>query len=310
MSAPAARTLRAHLLLLAVVCIWGSTFVLVKSALTDISPLLFNLIRMSLAFACLALLYRGHLGRITPQAVGSGAVIGFCLAMGYQFQTAGLRLTTPSKSAFITGMVVVLVPILSAIPVLRPRHARSPRWNAWCGALTAFVGIVLLTTPAGAGLDFRSIHLGDLLTFGCALGFSLHVLALAHLAPRFPFEQLAILQIGFCAVFMGASMPLLEHPWVHWSPRVVVALLVTAVLATAVAFAVQSWAQRWLPATHTALILAMEPVFAWLTSFLFLGERLGRRGATGALLILLGIAVTEFIPAAVQPTAHEGVSLT
>jgi len=309
MSAASGRSLRAHLLLLAVVCIWGSTFVVVKDALTGISPLLFNLIRMTLAFLCLALLYRGHLGRINRRTLAGGAAIGFCLALGYQFQTAGLRLTTPSKSAFITGMVVVLVPILSAIPILRPRNARSPRWNAWCGALTAFVGIVLLTTPAGAGLDFRSINLGDLLTFGCALGFSLHVLALAHLAPRFPFEQLAILQIGFCAAFMAASLPLFEHPWVHWSPRVVVALLVTAVLATAVAFAVQSWAQRFLPATHTALILATEPVFAWLTSFLFLGERLGRRSATGALLILLGIALTEFVPASVQPTAHEGVSL-
>jgi drug/metabolite transporter (DMT)-like permease len=171
------------------------------------------------------------------------------------------------------------------------------------------VGIVLLTTPAGSISGFRNVNPGDLLTFGCALGFSLHVLALAHLAPRFPFEQLAILQIGFCAAFMAVSLPLLEHPWIRWSPRLLVALAITAVLATAVAFAVQSWAQRYLPATHTALIMAMEPVFAWLTSFLFLGERLGRRGTTGALLILAGIAVTEFIPSPVQPTAHEGVPL-
>ena len=175
--------------------------------------------------------------------------------------------------------------------------------------MVAFIGIVLLTTPAGAGFDFRSIGIGDLLTLGCALGFSLHVLALAHLSPRVPFEQLAILQVGFCALFMAASMPLLEHPWIHWSPRVVIALLVTAVLATATAFTVQSWAQKHLPATHTALILALEPVFAWLTSFFFLGERLSRRGALGALLILAGIALTELLPQPVQPSAHEGVPL-
>lgn len=310
MSQIQSRSLRAHLLLLAVVCIWGSTFVVVKDALADVSPLLFNFIRMTLATVCLALLYRRHFGRMTRKAVVSGAIIGFCLAMGYQFQTAGLRLTTPSKSAFITGMVVVLVPVLMVIPRLRPSGARIPRWNAWCGALIAFAGILLLTTPAGALGDFRSINPGDLLTFGCALGFSLHVLALAHLAPRFPFEQLALLQVGFSAIFMAISMPLLEHPWIHWSGRLVLALFITAVLATAVAFAVQSWAQRFLPATHTALILAMEPVFAWITSFLVLGERLGRRGATGALLILAGIALTELIPAAVQPTAHEGVPLS
>jgi drug/metabolite transporter (DMT)-like permease len=303
------RKLRAHFLLLAVVAIWGATFVVVKDALADVSPLLFNLMRMALAFVCLALLYRGHLGRIDRRALAAGAVIGFCLAMGYQFQTAGLRLTTPSRSAFITGMVVVLVPLLSAIPGLRPRTSRSPGWNAWCGAVTAFIGIVLLTTPAGAAFNFRSINPGDLLTFGCALGFSLHVLALAHLAPRFPFEQLAILQIGFCTAFMAVSLPLLEHPRIHWSSRVVVALLVTAALATAVAFAVQSWAQQYLPATHTALILALEPVFAWITSFLVLGERLSRRSGSGALLILAGIALTEFVPAPVQPTSHEGVPI-
>lgn len=307
--APAVRSvsLRAHLLLIGVVAIWGATFVVVKDALSDVSPLLFNLVRMLLAFACLALFYRGHFGRMDRRSLVAGAAVGFCLAMGYQFQTAGLRLTTPSKSAFITGMVVVLVPVLSAIPFLRPRGTRAPHWNAWIGALIAFIGILLLTTPPGAGFDFRSIGIGDALTFGCALGFSLHVLALAHLSPRIPFEQLAILQVGFCALFMAASMPLLEHPWIHWSPRVVAALLVTAVLATAAAFTVQSWAQKHLPATHTALILALEPVFAWLTSFLFFGERLNRRSGSGALLILIGIVVTEFLPLPVQPSSHEGV---
>jgi drug/metabolite transporter (DMT)-like permease len=302
------RSLRAHVLLISVVAIWGSTFVVVKDALSDISPLLFNLIRMTLAFACLALFYRGHFGRMNRRSLLAGAIVGLCLAMGYQFQTAGLRLTTPSKSAFITGMVVVLVPLLCAIPGLRPRASHAPRWNAWGGAIVAFLGIVLLTTPPGSGFDFRSIGLGDLLTFGCALGFSLHILALAHLSPRVPFEQLAVLQVGFCAVFMAASLPLLEHPWIHLSLRVVIALLVTAVLATAAAFTVQSWAQKHLPATHTALILALEPVFAWITSFLFAGERLSHRGATGAVLILAGIALTEFLPLPIQPSSHEGLA--
>jgi drug/metabolite transporter (DMT)-like permease len=141
------------------------------------------------------------------------------------------------------------------------------------------------------------------------LGFSLHVLALARLSPTGAFEQLAVLQIGFCTVFMGLTMPLVEHSWIHWTPRVVVALLITAVLATALAFTIQSWAQQFLPATHTALILALEPVFAWITSFLVLGERLSLRASLGALLILGGIGLTELVPGRVQPTAHEGVPL-
>ena len=303
------RSLRAHVLLIAVVFIWGATFVLIKNALQDISPLLFNLIRMTIAFACLAMVYRSHWKHITPRALWLGAMVGFCLAMGYQFQTAGLRLTTPSKSAFITGLVVVLVPLLSAIPFLRTRDAHAPRWNVYLGALLAFGGIVLLTTPAHVGFEFAAINLGDLLTLGCALGFALHVLALAHAVSHVPFTQLALLQIGFCAVFMAVSEPLLEHPHIHWTLRVVIALLIAALLATAAAFTIQTWAQQFLPATHTALILALEPVFAWITSFLVLGERLNLRASSGALLILAGIACTEFLSNRIQPAAHEVVPL-
>jgi drug/metabolite transporter (DMT)-like permease len=301
--------MRAHLLLFAVVFVWGSTFVLVKSALQDASPLLFNFLRMALAFACLAVFYRRHLRQLSPRTLLGGAAVGLFLAMGYQFQTAGLRLTTPSKSAFITGLVVVLVPLLSAIPLLRPPGTHLPRWNAWCGALAAFTGIVLLTTPAGSAFDFRSIHTGDLLTLGCSLGFSLHVLALAHLSRKVPFEQLAVLQIGFAALFMAASMPVFERPWIHWTSHLVAALLIAALLATAAAFTIQSWAQQFLPATHTALILAFEPVFAWLTSFLLMGERLSLRAGMGALLVMAGIGLTELLPAPIQPTSHEGVPL-
>ncbi|TCK73580.1 drug/metabolite transporter (DMT)-like permease [Acidipila rosea] len=304
------QSLRAHVLLLAVVVVWGSTFVLVKGALTDVSPLLFNLLRMTIAFVALAIFYRSHWRRMTRRAVISGAVVGACLAMGYQFQTAGLRMTTPSKSAFLTGLVVVLVPLLSAVPGLRPHGAHPPRWNAYLGALLAFDGIVLLTTPAGATFDFRAMNRGDLLTLGCALGFALHVIALAHTSPRMDYEQLALLQIGFCTVYMAVSLHIFEHPYIHWTGRLLIALGIAALLATAAAFTIQSWAQQFLPATHTALILALEPVFAWLTSFAVMGERLNLRSSSGAIFILGGIALTEILPARIQPTAHEGVSLS
>ncbi len=299
------RSTKAHLMLLAVVFVWGSTFVVVKGALADISPLLFNLLRMSLATLSLALLYWRHIGQIDRKTLGAGAVTGLWLATGYQFQTAGLRLTTPSKSAFITGLVVVLVPLMLIVPRLRPAGTHAPRWNAYLGALLAFGGILLLTTPAHAGFDFSASNAGDLLTLGCAVGFSFHMLALAHFSPRVRFEQLAVLQVGFAAVFMGASLKVFEHPFVHWTPRVVVALLVAALLATAAAFTIQSWAQQFIPATHTALIFTLEPVFAWLTSFVVLRERLGGRSTLGAVLILGGIGVTELLPERIQPTAHE-----
>jgi drug/metabolite transporter (DMT)-like permease len=302
--------MKAHLLLLVVVFVWGSTFVLIKNALADISPLLFNLLRMTIAAICLGILYRRHIGHIDRRALLFGATTGFFLAAGYQFQTAGLRLTTPSKSAFITGMTVIFVPLLIAIPRLRPAGTHAPRWNALTGALLAFLGIIFLTTPAHAGFDLRSMNAGDLLTLGCALGFACHVLALAHFSPQMRFEQLALLQVSFATIFMAISLPVFEHPYIHWSGRVIIALLVAAVFATAVAFTIQSWAQQILPATHTAMLFTLEPVFAWLTSWIVLGERLGMRSGAGALLILAGIFLTEFIPSRIQPTAHETAPIT
>jgi drug/metabolite transporter (DMT)-like permease len=312
--------LRAYLLMLFVVAVWGSTFVLIKGALVDATPAAFNLVRMSLAFGLLAVAYHRSWRGIRRGHLAAGAVVGFFLAMGYQFQTIGLVRTTPSKSAFITGLVVVLVPLFSSVPVLRPPNARSPRWNAYTGAALAFVGILLLTAPAslqapghvgalggitGMLPDFSSINLGDMLTFGCAIGFAFHCLALSHISPRIPFQPLALLQVGFCALFMAISLPMIEHPQIHFTPRLIVALAIASALATAAAFSIQSWAQAILPSTHIALLLTMEPVFAWIASFLFTGERLGMRPAVGAFLILSGIALTELVPQPHVPSAHE-----
>jgi drug/metabolite transporter (DMT)-like permease len=300
---------RAHILLLAVAALWGATFVLVKDALNDASPLVFNLLRMTIAFICLAVVYRRHIRRITRTSLFAGAIVGACLAAGYQFQTAGLALTTASKSAFITGMVVVLVPLLAAIPFLRGKGMHAPRWNAWGGAVLGFAGIVLLTTPASSSQSglLSGVNLGDLLTLACALGFALHCIALAHTSTRIDLPQLATLQIGFCALYMLLTLPLGGHLYLHVTTRLVIALLIAGILATAAAFTIQSWAQQYLPPTHTALILTLEPVFAWITSFLILGERLHARAAFGAILIFGGIALTELLPAAIPATAHESV---
>jgi drug/metabolite transporter (DMT)-like permease len=304
--------LRAYLLMLFVVAVWGSTFVVIKGALADATPAAFNLLRMSLAFLLLAIAYHRAWRGVRRSHLAAGALVGLCLAAGYQFQTIGLVHTTPSKSAFITGLVVVLVPLFSTVPALRPTGARSPRWNAYSGAALAFSGILLLTAPAttNAGMaalvpDFSSINTGDLLTFGCSIAFALHCIALSHTSPRISFQPLALLQIGFCALFMGISLPFIEHPQIHFTPRLISALLIAAALATAAAFSIQSWAQSVLPSTHIALLLTLEPVFAWITSFLFMGERMGLRAVCGAVLILTGIALTELVPQPHLPTAHE-----
>ena len=296
----------AHILLLSVVIVWGSTFALVKDALNDVSPLLFNLLRMALAFIALAIINHRSLRNLTRRAILSGLVVGLFLAAGYQFQTAGLARTTPAKSAFITGLVVVFVPLLTAIPILRPAGTRSPRWNAALGAVIAFAGLLLLTTPAGTQPReiFTTIGIGDLLTLACALAFAGHLLALAHTSPQLPAAQIATLQIGVATLIMAITLPLGGPTHLHITPRLLIALAVTSLLATAAAFTIQSWAQQHLPPVHTALLLTLEPVFAWLTSLLFFHERLGPRSLTGAALILTGIACTELLANPAQVPTH------
>ncbi|MEI9980572.1 MAG: DMT family transporter [Edaphobacter sp.] len=292
-------TTLAHILLLAVVFVWGSTFVLIKDALQDASPLLFNLLRMSLAFIALAIVNHRQLRHINRYAVASGLIVGFFLAAGYQLQTAGLALTTPAKSAFITGLVVVFVPLLMIVPALRPAQTAPPRWTSAVGALLAFSGLLLLTTPAGTSFQnlFVSIGFGDLLTLACAIAFAGHLLSLAHTSHRIPTAQLATLQIGVAALIMLITLPLGGRLHLAVTPRLFAALAITSLLATAAAFTIQSWAQQHLPPTHTALLLTLEPVFALLTSFLILHEHLGLRSLLGAALILAGIATIELLSA-------------
>jgi drug/metabolite transporter (DMT)-like permease len=306
------RSLRAHLLLFFVVALWGFTFVLVKAALRDISPLLFNLIRMTLAFLCLAVIYRGQWRHIGPAGWKSGALLGSILAIAYHFQTSGLKLTTPSKSAFITGLTLVLVPLLAAFPGVRRPGTKAPPWNVWLGVVLAFLGVVLLAAPAaeGSGIfslpDLRGIGPGDLLTLGCALGFALHITVQDRVSDKrsqgltsgpepVPFEQLALLQVGFCALVMAVTTLLFEKPHLQLTGLLVVTLMVEAVLATALAFSVQSWVQQFLAPTYLVLIYSVEPVFAWLASLAFLHQGLSARAGCGAVLILGGVLAAELL---------------
>ena len=288
----------AHLILIATTLVWGATFTLVKSALADCSPLLFNLLRMALAFVILAVVnYKSFLG-LTRRDIYFGSLAGLFLGLGYQFQTAGLAHTTASKSAFITGLIVIFVPLMSTLPIARHAQAARPTLPTYLGAILAFFGLVFLTTPPDSGAALLSgLHLGEYLTLACAIAFAAHLLTLSQAAPHLNARRLGTLQIGFCMLTLLVTLPLGGHPIFIATPRLFAALAVTAIFGTAAAFTAQSWAQQHLPASHTALIFTLEPVFAWLTSLLFLHERLGPRALFGAGLILAGILAAELAPA-------------
>jgi drug/metabolite transporter (DMT)-like permease len=303
----------AHLLMLAVVMLWGAMFVVIKVAVDLIPPQWFNAIRMMIAFVCLALMYRKEFRHLTREAWKFGAAAGASLALGYVFQTQGLVYTTATNSAFITALVVVIVPILASIPGIRPPGHNTPEWTAWAGAVVALLGVALLTLPANA--PWKTLFtaggkegFGNLLTLFCAVGFSLYVIALAHPSGRVRFQQLILLQIGFAMIFltigalimeplkMGSLLHLLAPGGALRQPFVPISLVVAGVLATALAFGVQTWAQQVIPAANIAVILTLEPVFAWLTAFVVLREKLKLRPGMGAILVLLGIVTAEILP--------------
>jgi drug/metabolite transporter (DMT)-like permease len=286
------RPIKAHLLLVLITLVWGSTFVLIKEALKDSSPLVLNAVRMALAAALLAFYYRRKIAVLTRPALAAGLLVGVFLYLGYALQTSGLKLTTPSKSAFLTGTSTVMVPLILVAIWRTQIHL----WRV-VGIALALVGLFLMTIPAGGeGLaDFAKVNLGDVLTVGCAVGFAFQIVFLGRATQRFPFEQIAVLQIATAAVLMALTAPLLEHPRFEPSRTTIAAVLITGILGTAVAFTVQAWAQQFTPATHTALIFNLEPVFAWLTSYIYLKERLGLRAGAGGLLILGGVLVSELL---------------
>src|SRR6266849_3998446 len=279
---------RVDLSLIAVAFIWGATFSLVKQALAGISTLLFLTLRFTVAALALALIFRKQFrGGDIRQAVRGGLLAGFCLFSGYVLQTFGLKYTTASKTGFITGLYIPLVPLLSALV-----YKKVPQTSEVLGVATAFAGMALMTIQK----DVFEVGLGDLLVMAAAVVYAFHILVLGRFAGKSNVGVLAVTQIATGAAIGAGTFWWAEPVRLQWTHTVWVALGVTSLLATALAFSVQTWAQRYSSPTRTALIFSMEPVFAWATSYVLAGEVLSARGRLGAVLILAGILLVEVNP--------------
>lgn len=272
---------KAEILLVVTTFIWGSTFVIVKGALLDASPFPFLAIRFILA-GLLMWLVMGR-GRLDRQALVPSLVLGILLFAGFAFQTWGLTSTTPSKSAFITGVSVILVPLISLFHGYRLRAANLS------GAGLGLLGLYFLVLPSGLG----AVNRGDLLTLFGAISFAVHIVLVGAYTHRFSFQHLAPGQILVVGIVATLAVPIGPAWVVHWSGRLIFALAVTAIFATGFAFGIQVWAQQYTPPAHTALIFALEPVFAALTSRLVIGEHLGGKVLVGSALILAGMVISE-----------------
>jgi len=279
------KTWQADLLLLFVAFIWGSTFLLVKNALQEITPVAFLAIRFLAAFLFLYIICRPGQKLLRKPVLKAGFLIGLFLFGGYAFQTIGLMFTSAVNAGFITGLSVILVPFFSIFLT-----KKAPNRYVVSGALSAAAGLAFLTL--GPGL---TLMIGDILVFCCACCFALHIVLVGHYAGSLDPTHLAIVQIltvGLISAVIAFLSPGESLPAV-WNKNVIAALAVTSILATAMAFLIQNNVQRYTSPARTAIILSMEPVFAALTAYIFGNEPLTVQSLVGAALVLGGILLAE-----------------
>ncbi len=281
------KTNKADMSLVLVTIGWGASFILSKSVLGELSVFNFLSLRFLLAFAIALVIFIKPLLKMTKNTLIYGVGLGVVLFLAFSIQTFGLAYTTVSKSAFITGLNVVMVPLILAL-IFR----KSPEIRVVLGTLTAVVGLGLLTITGGS----FSVNVGDWLTLASAVFFALHIVGVGLVSERVKdvqAVQMGILQIGtvgmlslgFSLATEAPKLPVTLDTWLN--------VLVLALVCTAGAYIVQNVAQQYTTSTRTALIYAMEPIFAGICGVLILGEVLGVFAISGAVLILSGTLISE-----------------
>jgi drug/metabolite transporter (DMT)-like permease len=236
------------------------------------------------------------------EEIFAGVRLGFFMFCGYAFQTAGLRYTTASNSGFITGSSVVLVPLILALFWGK----RVTMW-VYFGTIAAAAGLYFLTVPA---TGVAHLNRGDVLTFFAALSYAVHIILVGDYAREHSAAALSVLQVLTCAMMawltaLGASAIRWQPMRFHSTSQLWIGIAVCAVFATAVAFSLQLWAQQFTTPSHAAIIFTLEPVFAVITSYFVLSERLGWRSIAGAALVLAGILAAELLGPPAAPESPE-----
>ncbi len=288
------KQIKADLSLLSITLVWGSSFIIMKNISEDIPAYAYLTLRFGVAGLLLILLFHKKLKTLSLKALWSGSLVGLFLYAGMMLQVIGLKTTTASNSAFITGLNVVMVPIISAT-LLR----KKPPLNAVVGVIFATIGLFVLKGFQGEW------SVGDALTLLCAVCFALQIILIDKFASHVDIYQLAVVQVVSAALLYALTwgiMGLVSTPVAFsLNTPVIFAILYTGALGTAFAFGVQTIAQKYTTPTRTALIITCEPVFGALFALIVpnaqgVTEMLTVKMVVGCLLILLGMFVTEIKP--------------
>lgn len=274
----------ATLVLLGVTASWGSSFFMIHDLVERVPPLDFIAVRFAIAGALLLLVAPRSVLRLSPAAQRQSAVLGLVYGVAQVLQTTGLTDTAASVSGFITGMYVIVTPLLAAV-LLRNRITIT----TWAAVVVAFGGLAVLS------LDGFSVGYGEALTFVAAILFALHIVGLGAWATEQDALGMSILQVVVVAVIcLVASAPggiVLPGSATDWTTVVYL-----AIFPAGLALLGQTWAQAHLSATRTAIVMTTEPVFAALFAVALGGESVTVRMLAGGLMVLLAMLLVEVGP--------------
>lgn len=267
-----------------VALMWGLSFIIMKSALDHLD--VFNLlgIRFLVAAILSALIFHKRFLKIDFITIKRGIIIGIFLFLGYAFQTLGLHFTSASKSAFITGFNVVLVPVLTPLII-----KKIPGISETMAAVIAFIGIGFLSLSG----DIHAINIGDVLTLAGAFAFALQIIFIGKFCKDSNNINSAIIQIGFVGILSIVISIFTEGFILPKSLEAWKSILFLSLFCTAFSFIVQNIAQRYTTPARTSLIFTFEPVSAPVFAYFILGEILTPLGILGAILVVTGMLLSE-----------------
>lgn len=273
-------------LLLFVAVIWGSGFIASKVAITNgATPLFIMTIRFLTASILLSIIFPKHVKKVTKIEITGGFIVGLFLFLGFAFQTFGLKYTTLSKNAFLTGINVIIVPFICWII-----YKKKPPIKSFISAIICFTGIGLLTFEPPIGLN-----IGDLLTIICAVFFASHIVSTGYFIKRINVIKLTILQMYFSFIFSFITFLLTDIKYVNIAINVnsILAMLYLGIFSTTIAFLIQTYAQSKVAANKTAIFLSTESVFGTIFSIIIFNEVLTPKLIFGCIIIFISIIISE-----------------
>nr|WP_250318626.1 DMT family transporter [Rosenbergiella gaditana] len=264
--------------------LWGATFLIVHHAMQTASPFFFVGVRFAVAALLLAAVFWQSLAGMTAKDVQAGILIGFCIAIGYSFQTWGMQTISSSQSAFMTAMYVPLVPLLQWIFLKRP-----PRLMSWCGVVLAFVGLLLLS--GNSGETSHGMGIGEYVTLLSTLAIAGEIILISGYAGQVDTKRVTIIQLAAASLFSFLFMVPAGETVSHFSPTVILSAAGLG-LMSAIIQLTMNWAQQSISPTRATVIYAGEPVWAGIFGRIA-GEVLPSLALVGGALIVAGVLVSE-----------------